>query len=101
MDGNMMTNMKLDRSINKARQHDKIRNKCHKRKPWVSNSGFTEPLSASLSHCCIFVCVIYITSNVLMIKKELRIQCYSWANHGISHFPLITNQLEISMGHSL
>ncbi len=28
-------------------------------------------------------------------------QCYSWANHGMGYFLLITNKLEISMGHSL
>ncbi len=29
------------------------------------------------------------------------LQCYSWANHDMVHFPFITNKIEISMGHSL
>ncbi len=33
--------------------------------------------------------------------KKIIYNCYSWANHGMGHFPLITNNLEISMDHSL
>ncbi len=34
-------------------------------------------------------------------REFFDLQCYSWANHAMGHFPFITNKHEISMGHSL
>ncbi len=36
-----------------------------------------------------------------MSQVLVHMQCYSWANHGMGHFPFISNKREISMGHSL
>ncbi len=40
-------------------------------------------------------------AEVMLTNQASVIQCYSWGNHGMGHFPLITNKLEISIGHSL
>ncbi len=46
-------------------------------------------------------CFKAVASRCTKLYSITAHQCYSWANHGMGHFPLITNKLEISMGHSL